>query len=579
MRVNTRSSSQKQPEMVRPVDQRQPPRQPQRTEPPTNPVGEHGQNEEDRLSQSEQQLEEPVIPNNNGRLEDNSSDTESSAPHNHSCQPQNSNPVINTEIPVGNPDTLLVQNLLAAMMRRIENMDKRHTLRFQRLEKHLKTRDSASSNEEEGSRRRQLAWSPRPPPTEYHRRRYVWQIDNNPFSDEILNARFPEKLNLTELTKYDGSQDPTTHLEDFEVVMFVRGLGEPIMTRIFAATLKGPALKWLHTLPIGEGKLRQYVIKTQGRKREKRKQGDRHDSLTPERRKDDKRPRPGSEEDGFPEAEFDCNVISGAFGGGGDTASQRRKYLKEVLSVRDRPKFKEDPDTTSKVERPQLLFTKEDMKDVVPGHQDGLDAFKRMNLDKEDLKPCNKTLVGFNGELSPPKGYIDLRLTLGTKEGFKTDRVRFIVAEFPYPYNIILGRPTIHKWDVLVSAKHQKIKMVSNTNRVLTIKGDQKESRQCYFETIKEGEKPVPPLSQPRDILPHSKGREKGQRSHPVNMVELDLRDEPEVPRPEPEGELEDLIVGDGPDQITKIDRTLSLDLRIRLEEFLAINRDILLGP
>ncbi|KAI9077552.1 hypothetical protein K1719_040484 [Acacia pycnantha] len=115
------------------------------------------------------------------------------------------------------------------------------------------------------------------------------------------------------------------------------------------------------------------------------------------------------EDSGFPDTEFDCNVISGAFGGGGDTPSQRRKYLREVLSIRDRPKFKEESHMTDKIERPQLMFTKEDLADVLPGHQDGLvitgtpvnrrvkrifidsgssrdiiiwDAFKRMNLDQ-----------------------------------------------------------------------------------------------------------------------------------------------------------------------------------------------------
>ncbi|XP_061355962.1 uncharacterized protein LOC133300433 [Gastrolobium bilobum] len=168
--------------------------------------------------------------------------------------------------------------------------------------------------------------------------------------------------------------------------------------------------------------------------------------------------------------EFDCNVISGAFGGGGDTVSARRKYLKEVLSIRDRPKFKEDP---TKPDPHILYFTKEDMRGVLPGHVDGLviagtlvncrvrkifvdagscadiilwDAFKKMNLDEEYLKPCKMTLVAFNGEHRPLKGYIDLRLTLGTKDAFRSERVRFIVADFPSEYNIIMGRPTIQQW-------------------------------------------------------------------------------------------------------------------------------------
>ncbi|XP_061358484.1 uncharacterized protein LOC133302686 [Gastrolobium bilobum] len=265
---------------------------------------------------------------------------------------------------------------------------------------------------------------------------------------------------------------------------------------------------------VRERKLRQYVIKTQGSKN-KRKSGSRKRSKSPvpeKKKKEERNQKDDSKNDEFPEAEFDCNVISEALGGGGDTVSARRKYLKEVLSIRDRPKFKEDP---NKADPPLLYFTKEDMKGVLPGHVDGLvvtetlvncrvkkifiDAgssadiilwgtFKKMNLDEEDLKPYKTTLIAFNGENTPPKGYIYLRLTLGTKESFKSERVRFIVADFPSEYNIILRRPTIHKWDMLVSTKHQKIKMVSSRNEIITISGDQKESKECYFETVKENE-------------------------------------------------------------------------------------------
>ncbi|KAI9078542.1 hypothetical protein K1719_039480 [Acacia pycnantha] len=233
---------------------------------------------------------------------------------------------------------------------------------------------------------------------------------------------------------------------------------------------------------IREGKLQQYLIEHQG-KDGKRKPKSR--SKSPPRKykkQDDKQKKPAEDEDQFPKTEFDCSVISGAMGGGGDTISQRRKYLREVLSVRDRPKFKEHHSGPS---CSPLYFTTEDLRDVVPGHQDGLvitgilvncrvkrifvdagssadilswEAFKRMSLDQEDLKPCKTTLIGFNGEQSRPKGFIDLRFTLGTRDAFRSERVRFIVADFVSPYNIILGRPTIHKWDMLVSTYLPSIK-------------------------------------------------------------------------------------------------------------------------
>ncbi|XP_061358154.1 uncharacterized protein LOC133302403 [Gastrolobium bilobum] len=209
---------------------------------------------------------------------------------------------------------------------------------------------------------------------------------------------------------------------------------------------------------IRDDNLRQYLIRAQGWKNNRKRRGGRLMSPPRERRfkEEGRGKRPAIEEDEFVEPEFECNVISGAFGGGGDTMNARRKYLREVLSVRERLKFKE-----AEPEPPLLYFTRKELEDVMPGHVDGLvitgtlvncrvkkisvdngscadiilwQGFKKMNLDEEDLKPCNTTLIAFNGRNTIPKGYIDLRLTLGTKEAYKSERVRFIVADFTSEY-------------------------------------------------------------------------------------------------------------------------------------------------
>ncbi|XP_061343966.1 uncharacterized protein LOC133289938 [Gastrolobium bilobum] len=157
---------------------------------------------------------------------------------------------------------------------------------------------------------------------------------------------------------------------------------------------------------IREEKLRQYLIRTQGWKNNKKRRGGRPMSSPREKRfrEEGQGKKPAKEDDEFVEPEFECNVISGAFCGGGDTMNARRKYLREVLSIRERPKFKE-----TEPEAPLLYFTKKELED----------AFQKMNLDEEDLKPCNTALIAFNGCNIIPKGYIDLRLTLGTKEAYK----------------------------------------------------------------------------------------------------------------------------------------------------------------
>ncbi|XP_061340668.1 uncharacterized protein LOC133287130 [Gastrolobium bilobum] len=211
---------------------------------------------------------------------------------------------------------------------------------------------------------------------------------------------------------------------------------------------------------VREGKLKQYIIRTQGKKNNKRRLRSLSRSRSPKRedRKDQRQDRPAKDkevedkDEAFPEAEFECNVISGALGGEGDRSTFKGK--------------------ASNPAPPRLFFTQEELAMVVPGHTDVLvitgvlvncrvkrifidhgssadiilwDAFQRMNLDEKDLKPCVTKLVGFNGAASPPKGYIDLKLTLDTKDSFRAGRVRFVVVDTSSSYNVIIGRSTIHE--------------------------------------------------------------------------------------------------------------------------------------
>ncbi|XP_061367835.1 uncharacterized protein LOC133310850 [Gastrolobium bilobum] len=128
---------------------------------------------------------------------------------------------------------------------------------------------------------------------------------------------------------------------------------------------------------VREGKLKQYIIRTQGKKNSKRRQRSWSRSRSPNREdmKDQEQDRPSKDkkvedkDEEFQEAEFECNVINEALGGGGDTTNARRKHLKEVMSLRDRPTFK---GKASNPAPPRLFFTQEDLEMVVPGHNDGL---------------------------------------------------------------------------------------------------------------------------------------------------------------------------------------------------------------
>ncbi|KAI9088232.1 hypothetical protein K1719_029953 [Acacia pycnantha] len=120
---------------------------------------------------------------------------------------------------------------------------------------------------------------------------------------------------------------------------------------------------------------------------------------------------------------------------------------------------------------------------------------------------------------------------------------------------------------MLVSSKHQKLKMINKKNKVVTVKGDQKQSRQCYYNTVR-----LEPSRLPRSNA--SKAPEEDSEGKSVSVVELDLREEEKM-KTEPSGELEDFRLGSELGQVTKIGKELDPARRIELRQFLRANRDV----
>ncbi|XP_061336720.1 uncharacterized protein LOC133283827 [Gastrolobium bilobum] len=356
------------------------------------------------------------------------------------------------------------------------------------------------------------------------------QYNNSPFTGEILNPPFPKDFDSVRLPKYDGSQDPQVLIDAFDTNMYIRGINEPLISRIFSITLTGAVQTWFSTLPansigsfdkfgqtfkdaalqvlglqenvhvhfivagldgssrlaksvykdhvrtleefrnrskkyleleqmeianalseegkrasprrksptprekdrpgnkkkdsrgrnlddrdrvgiyekytplnasrsqiwrkvamtemkkcwdlrdavekfVRERKLRQYVIKTQGSRNNKRKSGNwkRSKSPVPEKKKKEERnQKDDSNNDEFPEAEFDCNVINGALGGEGDTVSSSGRHVDGLVVT----------GTLVNYRVKKIFIDTRSSADIILW-----DAFKKLNLDEEDLKP------------------------------------------------------------------------------------------------------------------------------------------------------------------------------------------------
>ncbi|KAI9107297.1 hypothetical protein K1719_021685 [Acacia pycnantha] len=248
--------------------------------------------------------------------------------------------------------------------------------------------------------------------------------------------------------------------------MSVRGLKEPIVPGS-SRDVKGAALKWLHTLPFGS--IHNF------------EDWPRPLSCTSRLANGNQNPKILSPKSRMAESapklldRFNHAVLQERAKNLNDFISRSKKYLDvERMRMANNPNSRRDQDRTSSRGRDfsttGIGIPEKGMKARAElGRHTKPGSVQKNELDRDDLKPCKTTLIGFNGEQSRQKGFIDLRFTLGVKDAFKSERVRFIVAEFVSPYNIILGRPTIHKWDMLVSTKHQKLKVIGNQGTVVTV--------------------------------------------------------------------------------------------------------------
>ena len=84
--------------------------------------------------------------------------------------------------------------------------------------------------------------------------------------------------------------------------------------------------------------------------------------------------------------------------------------------------------------------------------------FEKMQIPHKSLRPSMPFYSIFPGA-SIPLGQVDLAVTFGTLDNFRTKMVTFDVPHFEIPYNAILGRPSLAKFMVSVHYAYMVIKM------------------------------------------------------------------------------------------------------------------------
>ena len=71
---------------------------------------------------------------------------------------------------------------------------------------------------------------------------------NLPFTTPDTSFPLLPKFCMPQVEAYDGSKDPSNHLESFKTLMHLQGVADKIMCRAFLTMLKGPTRVWFSSL-------------------------------------------------------------------------------------------------------------------------------------------------------------------------------------------------------------------------------------------------------------------------------------------------------------------------------------------
>jgi len=96
-------------------------------------------------------------------------------------------------------------------------------------------------------------------------------------------------------------------------------------------------------------------------------------------------------------------------------------------------------------------------------------------------------LYGFAKNKVEANGYIELSTMFTDSLSSRTTQIRYLVANAPLAYNILLGRPTLNRLKEVPSTRHMKMKLPSLKGVVITIVSDQGEVKRCYENNLNIG--------------------------------------------------------------------------------------------
>ncbi|XP_052113192.1 uncharacterized protein LOC127744804 [Arachis duranensis] len=181
-------------------------------------------------------------------------------------------------------------------------------------------------------------------------------------------------------------------------------------------------------------------------------------------------------------------------------------------------------------------------------------VFDALGLKDADLMTHQHGVIGLGDHFIKPDGVISLPISIGQAQGRRSAMAEFVILRDSTAYNIILGRKTINDVEAIINTKLLVMKFVTDDGSIGSIRGDLETAVACDNASLSL--------------------RRKSREASGVFLADLDARVD-DKPRPEPEGDLEKLVIGDTEEKFTFINKNLPRELKESLVEMIRANRDL----
>jgi len=112
------------------------------------------------------------------------------------------------------------------------------------------------------------------------------------------------------------------------------------------------------------------------------------------------------------------------------------------------------------------------------------DCLRTLTHSGRDIVPLVHPSLGFGEQEVNPVGMIRLPLRFGDKLKTRNLEVDFLVVNVPTAYDVILGRPTLHRVKAVIAPYLLQLQFEADDGSVSEMHRDQRMARECYLVSI-----------------------------------------------------------------------------------------------